>query len=106
MTPIRTIAYVLAIVVSALTWSGQAKAQNDICPTAANGDNSVKCASTAFVRNALALPSAQIYVGDLTGHAVAVTMSGDCSIAVSGAITCAKTNGVAFAQEWQAAVKV
>lgn len=75
---------------------------NCTVPTAANGTNDNRAASTAFVQNAFAggtklpLPNTQIYVGDITGHAAAVAMSGDCTIANTGAIICLKTNGVAF----------
>lgn len=45
----------------------------------------------------LALASGQILVGQVSGFAAAVAASGDCTIVASGAITCTKTNGVAFA---------
>ncbi len=78
-----------------------ALAQNPTCPTRALGDNSNACASTAFVQNQFATPSlpltsGQIYVGQVSGFAGAVALSGDCTIVASGAITCTKTNSVAF----------
>lgn len=42
----------LFAVLAALTFVSPALGQNTICPTAANGDNSNKCASTGFVQNA------------------------------------------------------
>lgn len=44
----------------------------------------------------LAIASGQIVVGQVSGFAGAVAMSGDCTIVASGAITCTKTNGAAF----------
>lgn len=38
-----------------------------------------------------------IYVGSAANRAVDVPMSGDCTLVMSGAVTCTKTNGVAFA---------
>lgn len=66
------------------------------CPTRPVGDSSNACASTAFVAQAastLPLPNTKIYVGDITGHAAAVAMSGDCTIANTGAVTCSKLSG-------------
>jgi hypothetical protein len=101
VTSIRTIACALAIVLlGLLTWSGQAQAQNSICPTAALGDNSTKCASTAFVQGTLSggLPLLQnyIFVGNASNLGTGVPMSGDCAIVSAGIVTCLKTNGVAF----------
>lgn len=42
------------------------------------------------------LASALIWVGNGSGVAAAVSMSADCSLSNTGAITCTKTNGVAF----------
>lgn len=44
-----------------------------------------------------ALPNTQIFVGNVSNVATAVAMSRDCTIANTGAITCTKTNNVAFA---------
>jgi len=77
-----------------------AHAQNPTCPTRPAGDNSNACASTAFVaQNALPLGLTQnfIIVGSAGNLAVGVPLSNDCAIVSSGAITCTKTNGVAFA---------
>lgn len=43
------------------------------------------------------LPQNQIFVGNASGIAGAVALSQDCVIVSSGAITCTKTNNVAFA---------
>ena len=43
------------------------------------------------------LNSANIFVGNSSNVATGVAMSGDCSLANTGAITCTLTNGVAFA---------
>ena len=44
----------------------------------------------------LALTTAYFYVGNGSGNPAGVPMSGDCTLASSGAVTCTKTNGVAF----------
>lgn len=44
----------------------------------------------------LPMTSGQIVVGQVSGFAGAVAMSGDCAVVASGAVTCTKTNGVAF----------
>lgn len=44
----------------------------------------------------MSLASGQIVVGQVSGFAGAVAMSGDCTIVASGAVTCVKTNGTAF----------
>lgn len=90
-----------------LALSGLALAQNPTCPTRPLGDATNACASDAFVQNqiavipapsigALALASGQIVVGQVSGFAGAVALSGDCTIVASGAIICLKTNNVAF----------
>lgn len=71
---------------------------NPQCPTRNLGDSTNACASTKFVQNQFAtptlpLPNTQIYVGNVSGVAVAVAMSGDCTIANTGAITCSKLSG-------------
>lgn len=50
----------------------------------------------AVAPGSLALASGQIFVGQVSGFAGAVAMSGDCTIVVSGAITCTKTGGAVF----------
>lgn len=45
----------------------------------------------------LALTSALFYVGNGSNNPAGVAMSGDCTLANTGAVTCTKTNGVAFA---------
>jgi hypothetical protein len=61
-----------------------ALADNTTCPTAAPGTSDNRCASTAFVQQALSqgLPLAQshIYVGSGSNLATDVAVSGDCSI--------------------------
>jgi hypothetical protein len=69
--------------------------------TVATADNSTNIATTAWVRNlaTTAFPLAQndIFVGNASNVAVAVAMSGDCTIVAAGTVTCTKTNGVNFA---------
>jgi hypothetical protein len=71
-------------------------------PTAPNGTSTNQAASTAFVQNALgggssiALPNGQILIGQSNGKAAGVTPSGDCTLSVTGVVTCLKTNGVNF----------
>jgi hypothetical protein len=82
----------------ALLWTVPAFGQQ--CPTRPPGDNTNACASTAFVvANSASQVLTQnfIIVGSAGNVAVGVPMSNDCSIISSGAITCTKTNGVAFA---------
>lgn len=43
------------------------------------------------------LTATDLWVGNGAGIATAVTLSGDCTLASSGAITCLKTNGTPFA---------
>lgn len=70
-------------------------------------DNTTKVATDQFVQSqiaaipapaisSLSLASGQIVVGQVSGFAGAVAMSGDCTIIASGAITCPKSGGVAF----------
>lgn len=74
-----------------------AAAQNPVCATLPNGNSETLCASTEFVQKAfaggssLALPQNDILVGNASGLAVGVPMSGDCSIITSGAISCASS---------------
>lgn len=51
------------------------------------------CAATSIA----SLLQNQIYVGSAINVPTSVAMSGDCTIVASGAVTCTKTNGVAFA---------
>jgi hypothetical protein len=73
-----------------------------IIPTAPVGTNNNQAASTQFVVSQIAvgtvhLPAAEIFVGNASGNAMAVPVSGDCGITSPGAVTCTKTNGVLFA---------
>lgn len=45
----------------------------------------------------LALTSAFFYVGNVSNNPAGVAMSGDCTLANTGAVTCLKVNGVTFA---------
>ena len=78
-----------------------AQAQNQICPTAAAGDNSNKCASTAFVQltlgSGLPLTNGDLFIGNASNLAIARALSGDCTVTNLGAITCTKTGGTSFA---------
>jgi hypothetical protein len=73
---------------------------NCIVPTAPLGTSDGRAASTKFVQNQIAaglpLPNAEIYVGNVSGFAAAVVMSGDATISNTGAIAVNKTGGVAF----------
>lgn len=53
--------------------------------------------ATPAVSGAAALTNAHIYVGNVSNVATDVAMSGDASLANTGAITVTKTNGVSFA---------
>ena len=52
--------------------------------------------STLTTASLPALPSADIWVGNVSNVASPVALSGDCTIANTGAITCTKTNGTSF----------
>jgi len=78
---------------------------NCIAPTPPPGDNSNRIATTAFVQGAIGggggggmipLAAGNIYVGNNSNVATGVTLTGDCTMSVVGAITCTKTNGVAL----------
>jgi hypothetical protein len=58
------------------------------------GDNTWAALTTASLP---ALPNTDIWVGNGSSVAAAVALSGDCTIANTGAITCTKTGGVSFA---------
>lgn len=68
------------------------------CPTRPVGDSSNACASTAFVSQALVvakvLAPGHIFVGSAGSVATDVALSGDCTMATTGAITCTKLNSV------------
>lgn len=55
-----------------------------------------KAMTASEVVGILPLVSGDIYVGSGSGLAVARALSGDCTLANTGAITCTKTGGVAF----------
>lgn len=85
-----------------------ALAQNTQCSDRTLGDSTNACANTRFVQSQigaipaptvgqLALTSGQVIVGQVSGFAGAVALSGDCTIVASGAITCLKVNGVNLA---------
>lgn len=94
----------LAAACLALCLFGQAHAQIAfIAPDVPSGDSSDRIANTKFVQQAvagvggsLALQSGRIFIGSAGNIAVGQPVSGDCTISISGAITCLKTNGVAF----------
>lgn len=90
-----------AVVAAALMLAPSlALAQNNVCPTAAAGDSSNKCASTAFVQtvfSALPLANMFVFVGNASNIATGVAISGDCTISNLGVLICTKTSGVAFA---------
>lgn len=58
----------------------------------------VTCASNTISFDGSSIPLAQnhIFVGSAGGVAADVAMSGDCTIAASGAITCTRTGGTSF----------
>ena len=97
--------FFLIAVLCALLAAGDARAQNVICPTAAPGDNSNKCASTQFVQSAVqgsgqSLPANEIFIGNGSAISVPAVMGGDCTISYGAGVAtiiCTKTNGVAFA---------
>src|ERR1700742_5123338 len=65
-----------------------------IAPTAPPGDNGDRIANTAWVNNffaaGLPLSSGKIFVGSAGNLAPQQTPSGDCTLSVSGVITCTK----------------
>jgi hypothetical protein len=91
------IAAVSLLGLSALPAATSAWAQNVVCPNAPPGDSSNKCASTAFVQEALALGPGQILIGQASGSPLAKTVSGDGTLSPDGVLTVGKTNGVPFA---------
>lgn len=72
---------------------------NAVVGTQSAGDNSTKAASTAYADNAVsnkALTNTHIFVGNALNVATDVAMSGDATIANTGAITVGKVNGVTY----------
>jgi hypothetical protein len=61
----------------AVTLAAPAAAQNTICPTAAPGDSSNKCASTAFVQDALPAVNVGCTGADATADIIAALASGN-----------------------------
>lgn len=84
----------------ALLTSTPALAQNVTCSTRPTTDASNACASTQFVKNVfssgdfLPLTDAHIYVGDPSGFAADVAMSGDGTISNTGHLTVNGINSV------------
>jgi hypothetical protein len=68
-----------------------------IAPTAAPGDNSNRIATTAFVQAAtggsLVLQSGRIFIGSAGNIAVGQPVTGDCTISISGVVTCTQSAG-------------
>jgi hypothetical protein len=58
--------------------------------------SNVTFVATSIPVTNLALTNADLFVGNGSNTAVGVPLSGDCTISNAGAITCTKTNGVAF----------
>lgn len=87
MTPrgllLRVLSAGWVLVAVSLALATSAQAQNKVCPTAPNGDSSNKCASTAFVQQALPTPggtSGQIQTNNGAGGFGGFTASGDFTI--------------------------
>lgn len=91
----------LAVLIGIATLCGgdPARAQNTICPTAANGDSTNKCASTQFIQNAfaggssLALQSAYIFIGNASNIATPRLISGDGTFSNLGVLTITQSAG-------------
>lgn len=68
-----------------------------IAPTAPNGDSSNRIANTAFVQAAtggsLALLSGRVFIGSAGNIAVGQPVTGDCTISISGVVTCTQSAG-------------
>ena len=79
-----------------------AMAQAVICSNRPTGDSTNSCANTRFVTAAVAgflptaLTSGHLFVGNGSNIATDVALSGDCTLANTGAITCTKTSGTSF----------
>lgn len=59
--------------------------------------NASNISSGTLALGRLSLSTAFFYVGNGSSNPVGVGMSGDCTLASSGSVTCTKTNGAAFA---------
>lgn len=59
--------------------------------------NASNISSGTLALGRLSLTTAHLYVGNGSSNPADVAMSGDCSLASTGAMTCTKTNGVSFA---------
>ncbi|SHG92298.1 hypothetical protein [Bradyrhizobium erythrophlei] len=59
--------------------------------------NAANITSGTLSANRLALQTAYFYVGNASNNPVGTPMSGDCTLASTGAVTCTETRGVAFA---------
>lgn len=70
---------------------------NCVVPLAPLADNSSRAASTAWVNalvaGGLPLASGKIWIGSAGNIAAAQTPSGDCTLSLSGAITCTQSTG-------------
>jgi len=92
----------LLLALALLCFASPALAQNTQCSDRPAADSSNACANTRFVQThpilpgTITLPNGQIIVGNVSNVGAAVTMSQDCTLVASGAITCTKTNNVAF----------
>lgn len=64
-------------------------------PASGGGTTNFLRADGAFAP--FVLTTAHFYVGNASNVATDLAMSGDCTLAVTGAVTCTKTNGVNFA---------
>ena len=62
-----------------------------------NTTNATNISSGTLALTRLALTSAFFYVGNGSANPAGVAMSGDCTLANTGAVTCTKTGGVTFA---------
>lgn len=89
----RRLALALALWLAAVPAIGQ---MATIAPNVPPGDNSDRIANTNFVQNAVSTPSLAtglIFIGNVSGFAQARTMSGDCTISVTGVVTCTQSAG-------------
>lgn len=79
-------------------WPALASAQfATIGPTPAVSDNGDRIATTAwvnnFVANGIPLASGKIFIGSVGNIATAQTPSGDCTLSITGVITCTQAAG-------------
>lgn len=83
-------------------YAGFACTNQVLTALAATGAGTCSSVTAAYLSGAitaaemLPLPSAEIYVGAAGGAPAAVALSGDCTMANTGAITCTKSSGTAF----------